>query len=138
MSSYMNTVTGASQEEIGKLVLRLALGVLVLFHGVAKLTGGIGFIADVVAQAGLPSFIAYGVYLGEVVAPALVIAGWYSRVGAGVIAINMLFAIGLVHAGEIFAVGQSGGWALELQGMFLFGAIAVALLGPGKFSLNSR
>ena len=138
MSSYVNSVTGANQEEIGKLVLRLALGVLILFHGVAKLTGGIGFIADVVAQAGLPSFIAYGVYLGEVVAPALVIAGWYSRVGAGVIAVNMLFAIGLVHASEIFAIGQSGGWALELQGMFLFGAIAVALLGPGKFSVNSR
>jgi len=138
MSSYTTTIAGADQEEIGKLVLRLALGVLILFHGVAKLTGGIGFIADVVAQAGLPSFIAYGVYLGEVVAPALVIAGWYSRVGAGVIAINMLFAIGLVHASEIFAIGQSGGWALELQGMFLFGAIAVALLGPGKWSVNSR
>ena len=138
MSSYTNAVTGANQEEIGKLVLRLALGVLILFHGVAKLTGGIGFISDVVVQAGLPSFIAYGVYLGEVVAPALVIAGWYSRVGAGVIAINMLFAIGLVHASEIFAIGESGGWALELQGMFLFGAIAVALLGPGKYSVNSR
>ena len=138
MSSYTNAITNANMEETGKLVLRLTLGVLVLFHGVAKLTGGIDFISDVVVQAGLPSFVAYGVYLGEVVAAALVIAGWYSRVGAGVIAINMLFAIGLVHASEIFAIGESGGWALELQGMFLFGAIAITLLGPGKFSVNSR
>ena len=138
MSSYTNAITNANMEETGKLVLRLTLGVLILFHGVAKLTDGIDFISDVVVQAGLPSFVAYGVYLGEVVAAALVIAGWYSRVGAGVIAINMLFAIGLVHASEIFAIGESGGWALELQGMFLFGAIAITLLGPGKFSVNSR
>ena len=138
MSRYLDAVGGPNQEQVGKLVLRLALGVLILFHGVAKLTGGIDFISDVVVKAGLPSFIAYGVYVGEVLAPALVIAGWYSRVGAAVIAVNMLFAIGLVHAGEIFAIGQSGGWAIELQAMFLFAAIAVALLGPGKFSMNSR
>jgi putative oxidoreductase len=138
MSRYPHTVAGADPEQVGKLILRLALGVLILFHGVAKLTGGIDFISDVVAKAGLPSFVAYGVYIGEVVAPALVIAGWYSRAGAAVIAVNMLFAIGLVHAAEIFAIGRSGGWALELQGMFLVAAIAVALLGPGKFSVNSR
>jgi putative oxidoreductase len=138
MSSYIHSATGADQEHVGKLILRLVLGGLILFHGIAKLTGGIDFISDVVVKAGLPSFIAYGVYIGEVVAPALVISGWYSRVGAAVIAVNMLFAIGLVHTAEIFAIGQSGGWALELQGMFLFGAIAVALLGPGRFSLNSR
>jgi putative oxidoreductase len=126
----------AQYEDIGKLVLRLALGGLMLFHGVAKLTGGIGFIADVAAKAGLPSFIAYGVYIGEVIAPALLIAGWYSRIAAAVIAINIVFAIGLVHMPELFTLGGSGGWALELQGMFLFTAVAVALLGPGRFSID--
>jgi putative oxidoreductase len=43
----------------------------------------------------------------------------------------MLFAIGLVHISELLAIGPSGGWALELQGMFLFGALAVELLRPG-------
>lgn len=138
MSSHMHAGIAQSHEDLGKLILRVALGGLMLFHGIAKLAGGIEFISDVVVKAGLPSFVAYGVYLGEVVAPALVIAGGYSRVGAAVIAINMLFAIGLVHAAEIFAIGPSGGWALELQGMFLFTAIAVALLGPGRFSVNPR
>jgi putative oxidoreductase len=138
MSSNTQALGSASLQDTGKLVLRLALGVLILLHGIAKVTGGIGFISDVVVKAGLPSFVAYGVYLGEVVAPVLVIAGWYSRIAAVVIAINILFAIGLVHAGELFTLGESGGWALELQGMFLFGAIAVALLGPGKFSVNNR
>ncbi len=125
-------------QDIGKLTLRVALGALILMHGIAKLTGGIGFISDVVAGAGLPAFLAYGVYVGEVVAPLLVIAGFYSRVGAAVIAVNMLFAIGLVHGAEFFTLNQSGGWALELQGMFLFAAIAIALIGPGRFRINDR
>jgi putative oxidoreductase len=125
-------------DQVGKLILRLALGITVLLHGIAKVTGGIGFISSAVAKAGLPSFIAYGVYVGELIAPILLIVGWYSRAAAVVIAINMLFAIGLVHQAELFTLGQSGGWALELQGMFLFTAIAIALLGPGRFAVNSR
>ncbi len=125
-------------EAIGKLILRVALGGLVLAHGISKLTGGIGFITDTVAGAGLPAFFAYGVYIGEVVAPLLLIAGWYSRIGAGVIAINMLFAIGLVHGAEFFTLNQSGGWALELQGMFLFAAIALVLMGPGQYRINDK
>jgi putative oxidoreductase len=91
-----------------------------------------------VVQAGLPAFFAYGVYVGEVVAPLLLLVGWYSRIGAALIAINMLFAIGLVHGAELFTLNQGGGWALELQGMFLFTAIAIALIGPGRFAINSR
>ena len=56
-------------ESIAKLLLRLALGGAILLHGIAKLTGGIGGIAGMVSAAGLPSFLAYGVYVGEVIAP---------------------------------------------------------------------
>lgn len=125
-------------EGVGKLILRIALGGMILMHGIAKLTGGIGFITDTVTSAGLPAFFAYAVYIGEVVAPLLLIVGWYARIGAAVIAINMLFAIGLVHGAEFFTLNQSGGWALELQGMFLFTAIALALIGPGLYRINDR
>ena len=125
-------------ESTGKLILRLALGTLILMHGIAKLIGGVGGLSGMVTSAGLPAFITYGVYIGEVIAPILVLLGWYSRIGAALIAINMLFAIGLAHAGEIFTVGKTGGWGIELQGMFLFTAIAVALIGPGRYSLNGK
>jgi putative oxidoreductase len=68
----------------------------------------------------------------------MVIAGWHTRIGAALIALNMLFAIGLVHMSELLAIGQTGGWALELQGMFLFAALAVELLGAGRFSVDAR
>lgn len=124
--------------DTGKLVLRVALGVLILLHGVAKLRGGIDFITHTVTAAGLPAALAYAVYVGEVLAPLLVIFGWHARIGAAVIAVNMLFAFGLVHRGELFELAKSGGWALELQGMFLAAAVAVALLGPGRYSLNGK
>jgi putative oxidoreductase len=127
-----------NNQDFGKLILRLSLGLFVLLHGVAKITGGIEFITQVVQKAGMPGFVAYGVYVGEIVAPVMVILGLHARIGAAIIALNMLFAIFLVHTAELFALGQTGGWALELQGMFLFGAIAIALLGPGRFSVNGK
>jgi putative oxidoreductase len=138
VGNYTRASERINQEDVGKLALRVALGVFILFHGVAKLTGGIDFITDVVVKAGLPYFVAYGVYVGEVVAPLMVLAGWHTRIGAALIALNMIFAIWLVHASELLAIGPSGGWALELQGMFLFAALAVELLGPGRFSVDAR
>ena len=41
-------------DDAGKLVLRLTLGILILLHGIAKITGGVGPILGMVAKAGLP------------------------------------------------------------------------------------
>ena len=123
-------------DDMGKLVLRLSVGVLMLLHGIFKLQNGVGGIAGMLGSQGLPGFLAYGVYLGEVVGPVLVIIGLYTRVGAVLIIGNMLVALALAHSQELLSLGSMGGWALELQGMFLFGAVAIALLGAGKFSVG--
>jgi putative oxidoreductase len=125
-------------DDIGKLVLRLTLGTLILLHGIAKLMHGIGPIEGMVTAMGMPGFVAYGVYAGEVLAPLLLIVGFYARLGAALIAVNMIFAFALAHTGELTSLSQTGGWALELQGMFLFTAIALALMGPGRISVNRR
>jgi putative oxidoreductase len=126
-------------ENAGKLILRVVLASLVLLHGIHKLIGGIDWLDGMLANAGLPAFLKYGVYLGEVVGPLLVIAGYYSRIGAWLIAINMLFALGLAHTGELFAINPQGGnLVIELQYMFLFAAIAVALIGPGRYAFNQK
>lgn len=126
-------------ENTGKLILRVVLGVLVLLHGVSKLRNGIGWLDGALANAGLPVFLKYGVYVGEVLAPLAVIAGWYSRIGAWLIAANMLFAFGLVHGAELFELApQTGGLKLELQYMYLFTAIALALIGPGRHAVNQK
>ena len=124
--------------DLGRLLLRLGLGALILLHGVAKVRGGIDPIIQAVTAAGLPAFVAYGVYVGEVVATVLVLVGWYTRSAAVVIAINMVFAIYLVHRADLFKLAASGGYALELQALYLIVAIAIALLGPGRYSIDER
>lgn len=130
--------TASSGNDIGKLILRLTLGILILLHGIDKLMHGVGPIQGMVTGAGLPAFFAYGVYLGEVLGPVLLILGFYARIGAVLIALNMIVAIGLAHSGEIFALNIHGAWAIELQGMFLFTAVALAIMGPGGIGINRR
>jgi putative oxidoreductase len=125
-------------DDLGKLLLRLVLGILILLHGIAKIMAGPGYIIGVVSDAGLPVALAYLVYLGEVVAPVLLIVGLWSRIAALIVAGNMLFAIFLVHMQQLPTLNGQGGWALELQGMFLVTALAILCLGAGRFSLGGR
>lgn len=124
--------------DVGKLVLRLTLGVLILLHGIAKISGGTAGLEKMLASAGLPGFLAFGVYVGEVLAPVLVILGFYARVGAALIVVNMLFAVLLAHRADLFVLTRTGGWALELQAFFLFTALALVFMGPGRFGINRR
>ncbi|MHB1092959.1 DoxX family protein [Thiobacillus sp.] len=124
--------------DVGKLVLRLTLGILILLHGIAKVRHGITPIEGMVTGMGVPAFFAYGVYAGEVLGPLLLIVGFYARIGAALIAVNMLVAFALAHTSQLTSLNGQGGWALELQGMFLFTAIALVLLGPGRMSFNRR
>lgn len=129
----------AAQQDAARLLLRLVLGLCILLHGIAKIRHGVGGIEQMLVANGLPAQLAWGALVGEVLAPLMVLVGWHARIGAALIAINMLFALFLAHRGELFALNaQSGGWAIELQAMFLFTAIALALLGPGRFSLNQK
>jgi len=125
-------------DDLGKLIMRLTVGILILLHGIAKIgnSGSLDFIAGQLTNNGLPGYIAYGVFVGEVVAPLLLIGGVYCRFAALLIICNMLFAIGLVHTEELFMLTKNGGWALELQGNFLFGAVAIALLGSGRYAIK--
>ncbi|HET7336063.1 MAG TPA: DoxX family protein [Rhizomicrobium sp.] len=124
------------QDDVGKLILRLTIGVLILMHGVNKLLGGISGIESMVAAYNLPAILAYGVYFGELLGPVLIIAGLFTRIGAILIVINMVVAVSLAHMGDLLIISQNGGYRLELQALFLFGALAVFFLGAGRFSLG--
>ena len=127
-----------TQHDIAKLLLRITLGVLILFHGLSKLNGGMGGIVQMVQSHGFPGALGYGVLLGEVIGPLMLIAGFHARIGAVLVFVNMVFAILLVHMGQLGAFTAQGGWALELQAMYLVAALAIALLGPGRYSVNER
>ncbi len=123
-------------DDTGKLILRLTIGILLLMHGLFKLMNGTPGISALVLANGWPVWVAYGVYIGEVLAPALIIIGLLTRLGAAVIVINMIVAVHLAHGAQLFQISKSGGWLLETQALYLFGALAIALLGAGRFSLG--
>lgn len=130
MQSLLNALY---HPRLGFLILRFAVAGLMLFHGVHKLLNGIGGIQGMVTGHGLPGWLAYGVFIGEVIAPVLVLLGVFVGPAALVMAVNMAVAVWLAHAHQVFTLGQTGGWALELQGLFLFGSLAIALLAsPAK------
>ena len=126
-------------EDFGKLVVRLTVGVLLLFHGAHKVLTGIDPIKHLLAAQGLPDWLSYGVYLGEVVGPVLVILGLFSRVGGLMIAINMIVAVALVVLNKetgLLGLDSFGGYKLELESFFLFSGLAVVFLGAGRFSVG--
>ena len=123
--------------DIAKLILRVSVGILILFHGVHKLIYGISGVKSLVVNAGLPEFFAYGVYVGELIVPIFIILGLYARVASSVLAFNMLFAIYLAY-GFSLSISKHGGLSWETPLLFFIMSLLVILFGSGKYGVNSK
>lgn len=122
-------------DDIAKLLVRLGCGML-LFHGLGSAVNGIQHVKDSVRQAGLPEFISYGNYVGELIAPVFVIIGFKSRIAALIVAFNMLMSILLAHRDIAFQRNDFGGWMIELNVFYMLAALAVFFMGSGTYSLS--
>lgn len=119
------------------LVLRLALGVMFVAHGLLKvlvftLPGTVQFFQSV----GYPGFLAYVVIAAELGAGALLILGVRTRL-VSLAMVPLLVGAALVHAGNgwVFSAAN-GGWEYPV---FLVVAVLVqALLGDGVYALRIR
>lgn len=124
-------------DDLGKLILRLTVAVLLGFHGISKLRHGVAWMAGPLQAHHLPAWLAYGVYVAEVVAPILLIAGIFTRVAALVVVFEMSMASYLVLGMKMFDVDrQTGALHGELQLLYFFSALAIAFLGSGRFALS--
>jgi putative oxidoreductase len=121
-------------DDTGKLVLRLTIGGLLIMHGLPKIRDN-SFVQNLVVDAGLPAFVSYGVFVGEIVAPVLLIIGLFTRTAALLVVTDMLFALWLVHSPDFGTIAPTGAWAIETPLMFLLGAATIAMIGPGKFAV---
>lgn len=124
--------------DLGLLIIRISLGLLMLLHGIAKLTHGVDFLSGMFKEMGLPAFLAYTVYIGEVIAPVLLIVGFRTRLAALVFAFTMVVAVGMAHAADIFKLSETGGWMLELQGLYFLGGMALFFTGAGKYAASTN
>jgi putative oxidoreductase len=124
--------------DIAKLLLRVSVGIMMLFHGFEKVINGISGVRYLTTNAGLPEFFAYGVFIGELVFPVLIILGLYARVASVGLAFNMLMAILLAHGSTLFELGKHGAPTFELPFLYLVMCIAIFLLGSGKYAVNAK
>ena len=115
----------------GLLILRLALAVVFIYQGWAKLSGGIEGFAGMLAGIGLfaPMFFAWLVALIEFLGGILLLLGLWVRPVGFLLAIIMLVAW--------FTVTKSlPGAQINILG--LGSALAIAMIGPGSYSLASK
>ena len=125
--------------DLGLLVLRLTVGLLMIPHGINKLlhADAFAFVQSALEAKGLPIFIAYGVFVGEIVAPLLIVLGFRSRLGALVMVLNGLATLYLAYSDSLTAL-TPGGWVPELPALFFLGALALLFTGGGKYALSTR
>lgn len=124
--------------DLAKLLLRLCVGGLMLFHGIFKITHGVDMYVSMLESKGLPGLMAYGVYIGEVLAPLLIILGYQVQIAALIVAFTMFMAIYLVYGFEIFALDSYGGWVIEHQLLYILPCLALFFMGGGKYALFGK
>ncbi|CAM1353131.1 DoxX family protein [Tenacibaculum halocynthiae] len=134
----MSILEKIQNTEIGTLIQRVSIGLLILFHGIANMNSNYSFIKSLLNGLSLPEFFSYGVFIGEVVAPVLIIIGYRAKLASLFLTLNMFIAILMAHASEIFSINQYGGWAIELQALYLFGALVIVFLGAGKYAISTN
>jgi putative oxidoreductase len=123
-------------EDIGKLILRITTAGLIMFHGISKIVHGVTFIGGALEQFHLPGFVAYGVYIGEVVAPFFIIIGLWTRVASLVVVFNMVMAVLLEAHRNAFVIQRTGAWGLETEAFYLLTALVIFFIGAGKYSVT--
>jgi putative oxidoreductase len=129
----MNTKTHA-----GLLTLRVSIAFTMLIYGITKLIFGNDFISSLLEQYGLPSIFSYGVFVGEILAPILIIIGFRTKLAGLVFAINCLVAILMVQLPNLLKLNETGGWAIGLIFIYMMFGIAMFFTGAGKYALSTK
>lgn len=120
------------------MILRVAIGILMLLHGVSKIQHGTGFIEMVFAQNGLPKFLAYAVYVGEVIAPLMLVIGFRTRLASLLLGGTMVVVVITAAMDKIGTLTEVGAWSLEVQALFFFAAVALSFTGGGKYAASTK
>jgi putative oxidoreductase len=134
-----------TEDSLPLLIARLALGGVMLPHGLQKtlgLFGGFGFtktMGALTTQVGMPAFLAFLVILSESAGSLGLIFGCLTRVAAFGCASVMAGAIIMVHVHNGFFMnwaGNQGGEGFEYHVLALGLALALLVGGGGRASVD--
>ena len=137
----MAPLTDGATLSSGLLVARLVLGLLMVAHGTQKLfgwfrgyglAGTAGFFESLGYRPGR-TFVTVA-SLAEVTGGLLLALGFLGPVGPALMISVMIVAAVTVHRGNGLLATSNG---IELPLLYAGGALAIALTGPGVYSLDS-
>jgi putative oxidoreductase len=140
----INKLLGTN-DEITSFILRIMLGVVFLPHGAQKIFGwfgGYGFSGtmDFFTKGGIPAALAFLAIMAESVGSVALIAGFFTRIAALGIAVNMVIcAIGNHIQNGFFMnwFGQQKGEGFEFHILVVALAIGLMIKGGGKWSVDA-
>ena len=135
----------ATERDVSTTILRITLGIVMFPHGAQKLLGwfgGAGFEATVKnfgTNMHIPAFLAVLVILTESVGAAALIAGFFTRIAALAVTVNMIVAVLLVHLRIGFfmnwhGTGQGEGFEYHLLAIAI--GLALMIKGGGLWSVD--
>ena len=127
-----------TKQQTGLLLLRVSIAFTMLIYGISKLTFGIDYIKDLVSQYGLPTLISYGVFIGEIIAPILIIIGFRTKLAGLVFAVNCFVAILMDRLPDVLSLNEHGGWAIGLIFIYMMFGIALFFTGAGMYALSTN
>ncbi|WP_306014285.1 MULTISPECIES: DoxX family protein [unclassified Allomuricauda] len=124
-------------KNVAILLFRISIPFTMLIYGIDKITNGTGFIGSLLDAYNLPSFLVYGVFIGEIIAPIMLLLGYRSRLAGSLFAFNCLLAILMAQIQYFFTLNQFGGWTLDLLFIYLVAGIAFFYSGAGKHAIST-
>lgn len=118
---------------IGILVLRLGVGLtMAIAHGMGKVPPSEQLIQGVTGLGfPLPLLFAWSAGLTELIGGFCIAIGLATRLSSLLMVITMAVAFFLAHGNDPFQVK-------ELSFVYLFCSLAILMMGPGKWSVDSR
>jgi putative oxidoreductase len=133
-----------TDDDVGMLIVRLTLGIVMFPHGAQKLLGwfgGGGFAGTMQGMTGmgLPAVVVFLVILAEFFGSLSLITGVLGRLGAFGILCVMVGAVVTVHLPNGFFMnwmGNQKGEGFEYHLLAIGMAIAILIKGSGAFSVD--
>jgi putative oxidoreductase len=120
--------------DLGLLIVRVVLGIIMIYHGWPKLTD-IGGTIQGMAGMGVPVPAVAAIFatLAEFVGGLLMLVGAFTDIAGLMFALDMLGAITFVHAKNGFSVAEGG---MEWPLLLAAAALGIAFAGPGRFAVG--
>ena len=139
LSHVLRPTSSPSADALAALALRLGTGVMLLPHGIQKVSAYAQIVGVLQEGYGLPYVIAALVPIIELLAPAAVLLGLGTRVGAALIAVLMIGAIPfhLEHGFFMNWFGTQAGEGYQFHVLAVGASVALAVIGGGRYSVDA-